>query len=101
MDLNSHCRDRPGGGADAFSPYLSAMDDADLQVRPVTEATWPDLERLFEGRGGPKYCWCMAWRALENRSSARPEQRKLALRQRVKAETPVGLIGYVAHEPAA
>ncbi|MFN3515236.1 MAG: GNAT family N-acetyltransferase [Phenylobacterium sp.] len=77
------------------------MDDADLQVRPVTEATWADLERLFEGRGGPKYCWCMAWRPMENRASARPEARKSALRARVAAGTPIGLIGYLAGEPVA
>ncbi|MDP3314893.1 MAG: GNAT family N-acetyltransferase [Devosia sp.] len=77
------------------------MVDADILVRPVTPATWPDLARLFEGRGGPKYCWCMAWRPMEDRASASADQRKAALRQRMEAGTPVGLIGYVAGEPAA
>lgn len=77
------------------------MDDADFQVRPVTEATWPDLERLFEARRGPRYCWCMAWRPMENRSSAPPEARKAALRGSVDSQTPVGLLGYVGGEPVA
>lgn len=77
------------------------MDEPDFQVRPVTAATWPDLERLFEGRGGPKYCWCMAWRPMANRASAHNEDRKAALQARLAEGVPIGLIGYVAGEPAA
>lgn len=77
------------------------MDETALQVRPVTSANWSDLERLFEGRGGPKYCWCMAWRPMDNRTSAPPEARKAALRDRVARGTPIGLIGYLADEPVA
>ena len=32
-------------------------------IRRVTPATFPDLARLFEARGGPDGCRCMAWRA--------------------------------------
>ena len=35
-----------------------------LEFAPVTADRWPDLARLFERRGGPKYCWCMVWREL-------------------------------------
>ena len=34
-----------------------------LQVKKVTPARWADFERLFEARGSPGYCYCMAWRA--------------------------------------
>ena len=77
------------------------MDDPDFQARPVTEANWPDLERLFEARGGPRYCWCMAWRSMENRASAPAQARKAALRGRVEQQTPIGLLGYLGGEPVA
>jgi hypothetical protein len=34
-----------------------------LIVHEVDARRWPDFERLFESRGGPKACWCMVWRA--------------------------------------
>lgn len=70
-------------------------------VKPVTRATWPDLEALFEGRGGPKYCWCMAWRPMADRSAADNEARKRALHARVLNGVPVGLVGYVDGAPVA
>jgi GNAT superfamily N-acetyltransferase len=73
----------------------------ELIVKPVTGATWPDLEALFEGRGGPKYCWCMAWREMENRASADAAARKAALHQRVREGIPIGILGYVGGEPVA
>lgn len=35
----------------------------ELTFREVSAETWPDFEKLFESRGGPKNCWCMVWRA--------------------------------------
>lgn len=70
-------------------------------VKPVTKSTWPDFEALFEGKGGPKYCWCMAWRPMEERRSADNAARKLALHERVLKGTPIGLVGYVGAEPVA
>jgi len=72
-----------------------------LSVKPVTEATWADLEALFEGKGGPSYCWCMPFRAMDNRSTASNADRKAALRSRVEAGVPIGLVGYVDGEPVA
>jgi GNAT superfamily N-acetyltransferase len=70
-------------------------------VKPVTKMTWPDLEALFEGKGGPKYCWCMAWRPMEDRSTADNQTRKQALHSRVLKGVPVGLVGYADGVPAA
>lgn len=70
-------------------------------VKPVTKATWPDLEALFEGKGGPSYCWCMPFRKMENRAKASNGDRKAALRTRVDKRTPIGLVGYVDGEPVA
>ena len=74
---------------------------AKVSVKPVTKATWPDLEALFESKGGPKYCWCMAWRKLEDRTSADNEARKRALHARVLNGTQIGLLGYLDGEPVA
>jgi GNAT superfamily N-acetyltransferase len=63
-----------------------------ITLAPVTPATWPDLERLFTARGGPGHCWCMVWRDMPGRAGAAPSDRQAALRARVMAGTPVGLV---------
>lgn len=75
---------------------------ARLSFRPVTNETWPDFERLFEAPGGPKYCWCMAWRATsrEIRDTGKGSRKPL-MQARVAAGTPVGLVGYLGGEPVA
>lgn len=77
------------------------MDRGRFHVAPLTPATWGDLEALFQAKGGPKYCWCMAWRSLENRKQASNADRKTALHRRVLDHTPVGLIGYLDSGPVA
>jgi GNAT superfamily N-acetyltransferase len=73
-----------------------------LTFRAVTKATWPDFEALFEGTGGPKYCWCMAWRSTaEERTDATNATRKAAMRKRVDARIPVGILGYAEGQPIA
>lgn len=74
---------------------------ADFAIKPVTRDNWSDLEALFETRGGPKYCWCMAWRPMKDRVSAKNEDRKAALQSLVKTGTPVGLLGYMQGKPVA
>jgi GNAT superfamily N-acetyltransferase len=73
-----------------------------LVVREVTSKRWADFERLFEMKGGPKYCWCTAWRAIpeEARHSDR-SLRKAAMAARVKDGVPVGLLGYIGEQPVA
>ncbi|MBM3517300.1 MAG: hypothetical protein FJX56_05325 [Alphaproteobacteria bacterium] len=43
-----------------------------LAFHAVDAAGWPDLERLLEGRGGPKTCWCMTWRTMPAARGPRP-----------------------------
>ena len=73
-----------------------------LTFHPVDETRWPDFERLFAGRGGPKACWCMVWRATgaEVRQTKGPE-RKAAMEARVRGGVPVGILGYLEDEPVA
>lgn len=73
-----------------------------LAVREVTAATWVDFEKLFAAKGGPGYCWCMAWRTMAgDRAKAGSAARKQAMRDRVAGNVPVGLIGYLQEEPVA
>lgn len=76
--------------------------DARLVFREVTPDLWPDLERLFEAPGGPKYCWCMVWRPMpaDERRLGRPAKKASMQRLALGGET-VGILGYAGDEPAA
>lgn len=71
--------------------------------RPVTADTWHDLTALFEGRGGPRQCWCMVWRKDLDGKSGKPgaEDRRAALQGLVQAGRPIGILGYAGAEPVA
>ncbi len=71
-------------------------------VRPVTPERWPDFERLFEARGGPKSCWCMVFRRDDDgRSPRKKADRKAAMASKIRRGTPVGLLAYDHGEPVA
>jgi len=72
-----------------------------LEFRNVDESCWTDFERLFEAKGGPKYCWCMAWRARRDEVGGKGPERKAAMRGRVEAGVPIGILGYLEGEPVA
>lgn len=73
-----------------------------LTFRPVTKSRWGDFEALFESKGAPSYCWCMAWRDIDtDRASASNADRKRNMKNRVMKNTPVGLVGYDEGEPVA
>jgi GNAT superfamily N-acetyltransferase len=73
-----------------------------LVFHEVDQGRWPDFERLFESRGGPKACWCMVWRATpEEARRTDGASRKAAMAKRVAAGTTVGLLGYIDGEPVA
>jgi GNAT superfamily N-acetyltransferase len=73
-----------------------------LTFREVDESSWTDFELLFESRGGPKACWCMAWRAIgpETRQKSGAE-RKCAIERRVRTHVPIGILGYMDDQPVA
>ncbi|MEP6495335.1 MAG: GNAT family N-acetyltransferase [bacterium] len=73
-----------------------------LTVHEVDASRWPDFERLFESRGGPKACWCMVWRArgAETKNTKGPA-RKSAIKARVDDGVPIGLLGYIDDDPVA
>ena len=74
----------------------------ELTFKPVTAETVGDFETLFGARGGPNWCWCMAFRATpeEIRDSKSPSRRKQIL-GRIQNGVPVGLLAYKEGEPIA
>jgi GNAT superfamily N-acetyltransferase len=79
------------------------MGGADWTFRAVSPETWPDMASLFEGKGGPRPCWCMLWRrdldgksAPEAGAERRDAMERLALNRR-----QVGLLGYDGPTPVA
>ena len=70
-----------------------------LRFAEVNEATYSDFEKLFQAKGGPRYCWCMAWRDMPDRSHATNEERKRKMTAVIEAGTPVGILAYSEGEP--
>jgi GNAT superfamily N-acetyltransferase len=78
------------------------QQDGVVEIAVVDKRRWPDLEQLFESRGGPKNCWCMIWRDMPERPQRTDgPSRKRALKGRVEAGQQVGLLAYLDGEPAA
>lgn len=77
-----------------------------LDVRPLTPARWPDLEKIFDARGcsAARRCWCMYYRRSGSRGAAGgwsmdARANRAALRRLVDAGPPPGLIGYRGKTP--
>lgn len=74
----------------------------DLHFKPVDKSNWPDLEKLFESKGGPHNCWCMVWRKmLEGTSRYNKADTKQSLISYITNQTPVGLLCYDGEEAIA
>ena len=73
-----------------------------LSFKPVTKATRADFIEVFAGRGGPKHCWCMLWRATKDElKDNNGPARKRQILGRIDRRVPVGLVGYADGEPVA
>lgn len=71
-----------------------------FDFRAVDRTNWSDFEALFNGPGGPKFCWCMVWRATpEEGRGTKGDVRHAQMRQRVESGVPVGLLAYEAGTP--
>ena len=74
----------------------------DLTYRPVDTNTWDDLEKFFEAKGGPHFCWCMVWRPMaQELSRSKKADKKAALKSSVDCGEPVGILAYSDSEPVA
>jgi predicted GNAT family acetyltransferase len=81
---------------------LARVSLESISFRRVDADSWRDFETLFEAPGAPKYCWCMAWRAVgEERRQRDSESRKSSIKRRVMGGVPVGILGYMNGEPVA
>jgi GNAT superfamily N-acetyltransferase len=72
-----------------------------LRFEEITPERWDDVETLFASRGGPKNCWCMAWRALPSDHRGNSAAKKHAMKELIVGGQPVGLLGYRGTEPVA
>ena len=73
-----------------------------LDFAPVTAENWEAFERLFESRGSPHYCWCMAWRSNEFKQKLPGKAgKKASMKHRVSSGIPIGILGYFENEPVA
>jgi GNAT superfamily N-acetyltransferase len=80
------------------------MNGISLKIRAVGPGNFADFARLFEAKGGPSYCWCLAWRkkpetSLEGPLQPRNATRKAAMQDVVDAGVPIGLLAYDGEEP--
>ncbi|MER8388321.1 GNAT family N-acetyltransferase [Mesorhizobium sp. M0166] len=71
------------------------LDLSKVRFTEVTRSTRADFENLFEQPGGPKYCWCMAWRNLDNREHVGNDERKRAIMALIDTGTPVGIVAKI------
>ena len=73
-----------------------------IKITPVDTTNWTDFETLFKSKGAPSYCWCMAWRMTKDElKKNNSTNRKKFIKQRVRSETPIGLLAYAEKEPIA
>jgi GNAT superfamily N-acetyltransferase len=73
-----------------------------LRICPIEPHHWPDVEMLFEERGGPKNCWCMIWRDFAHgQADSDKNDRKAGMRERIVGGLAVGLLAYVDDVPVA
>jgi GNAT superfamily N-acetyltransferase len=85
-----------------FKKVIRVESSIILHFKEIDQKSWTDLEQLFESRGGPKFCWCMVWRATpEESKQTNPHWKKDALKRRVDEGIPVGILGYSGEEPVA
>ena len=71
-----------------------------LQFRAAGPETWPDLARLFEARGAPKYCWCTLWLPGAGRAADGSAGKRAILRRLANEGIQIGLIAYLDGDPA-
>jgi GNAT superfamily N-acetyltransferase len=70
----------------------------DLRIRPVTDKNWVDFAALFEGRGGPHYCWCSVHR-FAGRHHMNNAEKRASMHRLVKEGVPIGVLAYDGDTP--
>ena len=75
-----------------------------LAIRSVDPLNFNDLARLMEARGGPHFCWCMAWRdkpaeVTRAKGAEGRALRRAQMEGRVARGDHVGLLAYDGDTP--
>jgi GNAT superfamily N-acetyltransferase len=71
-----------------------------LQIHPLTEERWPDLEALFGKNGACGGCWCMFWRLRgSDFERQKGEPNRQALHGLVHGGQVPGLLAYSEGKP--
>ena len=86
------------------NPEMAEKPGQRFRFRAVDKTIWEDLVKLFEGRGGPSYCWCMVWRPKPVGASKWPKNERkrmlqTQLRNLVSNGVPVGIVAYHERTP--
>ena len=70
-------------------------------IHPLTRERWRDFQKLFGAKGACAGCWCMFWRMPGKEWNAnKGDGNRKAMLKLTQADTPPGLLAYVADEPA-
>src|SRR5512132_2385821 len=70
-----------------------AVDATDLEIRPLTETTWPALAALFEEGGDPRWCFCQYFRVRGlDWSNSSGEENRERLHALAAGGPPPGLV---------
>jgi hypothetical protein len=77
---------------------VSPPPPSNVQVVPVTSASWDAFEALFSARGAPHFCWCSTYR-VTGPNHAPSGERKERMRHLVDSGTPVGVLALQEGEP--
>ncbi|MEM7484186.1 MAG: GNAT family N-acetyltransferase [Bacteroidota bacterium] len=78
------------------------MSKIALTFEAVGKNNWPDLEQLFESKGGPHSCWCMVWRNMKPQSNrSKKQDKKDSLKKYVEDKSPIGILCYHDSSPIA
>ncbi|MBI2899283.1 MAG: GNAT family N-acetyltransferase [Planctomycetes bacterium] len=72
-----------------------------MEVKELTPALWPDLERLFGPRGACGGCWCMYWRLPEGKKweEFKGAAAKRCFKRLVADGAARGLLAFAEGEP--
>jgi GNAT superfamily N-acetyltransferase len=72
-----------------------------IEVRELTPALWPDVERLFGPKGAVGGCWCMWWRQPlgEKWEDLKGAENRRRFRALVRSGKVHGVLAYVDGQP--
>jgi GNAT superfamily N-acetyltransferase len=73
----------------------TATEPGKTTIKPLTEATWPDFERLFSPNANCAGCWCTWWRlSSTDFQKLTREEKKNNLRTLVQSGRIPGLLAF-------